>query len=287
MPVATSAVSVWLRRVRNLVFVLLALVAVGAGALYAASDRKITRQYEVVVPDFAQPIPRDSVSLAEGERLAHTRGCTGCHARDLGGDTFFSEPWVATAIAPNLTQVAAQRTDAELELAIRHGLRPDGTPLFGMPSEMFRVLTDGDVARIIAYVRSVPLSPRDPGRSSFGPLGRIGLLRGDMQPARYYIENERIPAVPDSAELRTGHYVAWSSCTECHGGELKGDGMGSPALGPLARAYSAEEFSKFLQTGISRDGRELRLMTEMVTSRFRYLRADEVASLHGYLRTLE
>jgi mono/diheme cytochrome c family protein len=287
MPVAPRIASVWPRRVRNLALVLLALVAVSAGALYAASARKISRRYEVAVPNFAQPIPHDSVSLAEGERLAHIRGCTGCHARDLGGDIFFSEPWVVTAIAPNLTQIAAQRTDAELELAIRHGLRPDGTPLFGMPSEMFRVLTDGDVARIIAYVRSVPVSPRDPGRSSFGPLGRIALLSGDVQPARYYIETERIPAAPDSAALRTGHYVAWSSCTECHGGELKGDGMGSPALGPLARAYSAEEFAAFLRSGISRDGRELRLMTDMVKSRFKYLRADEVASLHGYLRTLE
>lgn len=278
---------VWLRRIRTAVLVLLALVAVGAGTLYAASSRKITRRYDVAVPPFTRTLPRDSASLAEGERLAHTRGCTGCHAPDLGGDTFFSEPWVATAIAPNLTQVFAGRTDAELDLAIRHGLRPDGTPLFGMPSEMYRVLTDEDLARIIAFVRSVPASPRDPGRSSFGPLGRVALLLGEVQPARHYIETERIPAPPDSAALRTGHYVAWSSCTECHGGELKGDGMGSPSLGPLARAYSAEEFATFLQTGISRDGRELRLMTDMVKSRFKYLRADEVVSLHGYLRTLE
>lgn len=287
MPVAPTTASVWPRRVRKLALVLLALVAVSAGALYAASARKISRPYDLAVPVFTRPVPRDSVSIAEGERLARTRGCTGCHAQDLGGDTFFSEPWVATAIAPNLTQVAAQRTDTELELAIRHGLRPDGTALFGMPSEMFRVLTDDDVARIIAYVRSVPASPRDPGRSSFGPLGRVALLLGELQPSRHYIETERIPDPPDSAALRTGHYVAWSSCTECHGGELKGDGMGSPALGPLARAYSAEEFAKFLQTGISRDGRELRLMTDMVKSRFKYLRADEVVSLHGYLRTLE
>lgn len=277
----------WLRHVRTVLLGLLALAAVGVAVLYAASARAIGRRYQVEIPAFALSLPRDSASLAEGERLAHTRGCTGCHAPDLGGDTYFSEPWVATAVAPNLTQIAAQRTDAELERAIRHGLRPDGTPLFGMPSEMFRVLTDGDLARILAFIRSVPASPRDPGRSSFGPLGRVALLLGDVQSSRYYIETERIPGPPDSAALRTGHYVAWSSCTECHGGELKGDGMGSPSLGPLARAYTADEFARFLQTGISRDGRELRLMTDMVKSRFRYLRADEVASLHGYLRTLE
>jgi mono/diheme cytochrome c family protein len=274
------------RWLRNAVAALLALALVAVGGVYALSARELARVSRAEVPPFTLPLPTDSASLAEGERIAFTRGCLGCHGERLQGKVFFSEPGVATLVASNLTTLARQASDADLERAIRHGIGRDGRALFIMPAEMYRVLTDEDVARVIAFIRSVPEATDTLPARTVGPLGRLGLLLGQFHPSRYYIETETIPPPPEDTALRAGHYIAWSSCTECHGGTLAGDGAGSPALGPMALAYSAEEFVEFLRTGTAKGGRELPMMGGVARGRLKNLREEEMLSLHAYLREL-
>jgi mono/diheme cytochrome c family protein len=258
--------------------VLVVLVLLAVGAVYVLSERPLRQTARVIVPPFAVPLPTDSASLAEGQRLAFTRGCTGCHGDRLEGRVLFSEPLVATVPAPNLSALARVANDAELERAIRHGIGRDGRALFAMPSNMYRVLTDQDLARLLGWLRAQPEQTDSLPARSIGPLGRLGFSR-QIHPARYYIETDTIPAPPEDPALRAGHYIAWSSCTECHGGALQGD-EGTPALGPIATAYSLAEMEEFFRTGLARGGRELS-MSAIARDRLSHLRPDEVASLHA------
>ena len=55
--------------------------------------------------------------------------------------------------------------------AIRHGVRPDGTPLLFMPSTEFYFLSDEDLGAVIAFIKSArqrttscrPARSRSPG----------------------------------------------------------------------------------------------------------------------------
>lgn len=275
-----------MRLVRRLLLALLLLTLTAVGALYALSSRALARMATAEVPPFTHALPTDSAAIAEGERLARTRGCLGCHGERLEGEVFFEERGVARVVAPNLTALAARVDDATLERAIRHGIGADGRALFGMPAEMYRVLTDEDLARLLAWLRTLPEAPDTLGTSRLGPVGRIGLLTGQFQPSRHYIATETIPPPPADPVLRAGHYIAWSSCTECHGGELEGDGFGSPALRPMMDAYTVAELGDFFRTGLAKGGRELRMMSGVARGRLRHLRDDEVAALHAYIRSL-
>lgn len=270
----------------RLLAVVLVLAAGAVGTVYALSARVIAGARDVVVPPFARPLPTDSASLAEGERFARVRGCTGCHGADLGGEVFFDEPNVARVVAPNLPALAARVDDATLERAIRHGIGHDGRALFAMPAEMYRIVTDDDLARLLAWVRSRPVPPDTLAPSAFRLLGRVGIATGEFLPSRHYILTEPVPPAPADSVLRLGHYIAWTSCTECHGGELEGDGARTPALQPMMALYTPAELAAFFASGTAKGGRELRLMSDIARGRLSHLRPGEVAALHAYLTTL-
>jgi mono/diheme cytochrome c family protein len=265
------------------------LALIAAAVLYIASERVLRRTYDV--PAHAIELPTDSASIAEGRRLAILRGCyQGCHGMGLEGKVFLDERWVGRLVAPNLTHAVRQYSDAELERIIRHGVRPNGRSVFVMPSESFAALSDADLARILAYLRGAP-EVDGPGASfSAGPLGRMGLLRGDFVPASLLIPRDSAPhiaAPPEEGDsLAFGRYLARSICTECHGVNLEGDvSLGSPNLVVVA-AYSLAEFERLLRTGVPRDGRELGLMAA-AGERFGLLTDAELRSLYTYLHSLQ
>jgi cytochrome c553 len=263
------------------------LALLGAGGIYARSEMIVRERFVVDAPPFAHELPTDSASLAEGERIARIRGCMGCHGEGVTGRVFFSEAGVAHLPAPNLTAVVRQRTDAELERAIRHGVRPDGTSLFSMPAEMLRSLSDDDLARLLAWLRALPEAPGETSTKSFGPLGRVALALGQFRSSVYYVQSETPLAPPPDSALRLGHYVAISSCTECHTNTMQGDD-GSPSIPAVLSAYTHEEFAEFLRTGVAKGGRELPMMSGVARGRLSHLTPAEVESLYayfGYLRS--
>lgn len=109
--------------------------------------------------------------VARGRYVVETIGaCGNCHTpkgptgdlpgRHLAGGAVFDEP-PFRAVAPNITpdpETGIGRwTDAQIALAIREGRRPDGS-IIGppMPIELYRGLSDRDLAAIVAYLRTVP-----------------------------------------------------------------------------------------------------------------------------------
>jgi cytochrome c553 len=264
------------------------LALLGAGGIYAKSELVVRERIVVEAPPFTVPLPTDSASLAEGARIALTRGCAGCHGEGVKGRVFFSESGVAHLPAPNLTALVRQRTDAELERAIRHGVKPDGTVLFSMPAEMYRSLTDEDLARLLAWIRSLPEAEGETSTRRLGPLGRVGVALGQFRSSVYYVQTETPLAPPADSALRLGHYVAISSCTECHTNTMQGDGQGSPSIPAVLAAYTQEEFAEMLRTGLAKGGREMRMMSGVARGRLSHLTPAEVESLYayfGYLRS--
>jgi mono/diheme cytochrome c family protein len=265
----------------------LAILALGAVAgLYIVSERIVQRTYERPLSAIALPI--DAVALAEGRRLATIRGCyDGCHGKQLDGGVLVDKPFLARLVAPNLTQVAAQHTDAELERVIRHGIRRDGKSTLAMPSAMFYHLSDADLAAIIAFIRSAPVTYGPSTEISLGPLARFGIVMGKYSPQAMMIDHDAPRLAVRDDPVVIGNYLALTSCTECHGTDLRGapDGF-APSL-VIASTYSEQDFARLMRTGIAAGDRELDLMARVARSRFSHFTEAEVRALHAFLGTLD
>jgi cytochrome c553 len=273
-----------LRVLRALGIGLAALLVVALGLVYAVSQRQLSRSYAAApLSAFRADAAADAALLAEGERLARTRGCFGCHGPALEGRVFMDEPWVARIVAPNLTRAVPEYSDAELERLVRRGVRRDGKGVWVMASNMYYHLSDDDLAAIVAYLRSLP--PRDgpPMEMEVRPLGRVGLAIGQF-PA---ITEEIDAAAPRMAVERGdpiafGRYLATTSCTECHGAALEGYDD-TPDL-RIAAAYTAEQFEKLMRTGLALGDRDTGFMSGVARGRFSHFTDEEVAALYAYLR---
>lgn len=276
----------WLGR-GALVLVLLLLVAVGI--VYALSARMLGRTYEVEVT--AIEIPSDSAAIAEGERLARTRGCyNGCHGEGAEGGLFFDEPLLGSADSPDLTKVVRTLSDEQLVRVIRHGVRANGRSVIVMPSQDFFHLTDADLGRIIAFLRSLPRTDGPEASVRLGPLGRALFVAGEFELAADVIDHDgpRVDPGDGSDPRALGQYLARTACAECHGPDYEG-AEGPPESTPnlaIVAAYTPEEFREIMRTGVPRDGRQLRLMDEMSVKRFSHFTDAELDALHAFLSTL-
>jgi cytochrome c553 len=79
--------------------------------------------------------------------------------------------------------------------------------------------------------------------------------------------------------------MVMTACTECHGQKLEGRTIGAfktPSLA-IAAAYSANDFSTLMRTGVGLGGRNLGLMTEMGQIRFVNFSDQEVRAIRSYL----
>jgi mono/diheme cytochrome c family protein len=263
------------------------LGCIAYGIVYVLSERVMRHVYEV--PRVALSIPIDAESIAEGRRLAVVRGCFGgCHGKDGEGEVLFDEPLIARLVAPNLTAAVRTYSDAQLAAIIRAGIRPDGHSVFVMPSRAFAGLTDEDLGRILAFLRSVP-ERSGPGPSiSLGPLGRIGVATGKFKTEGQLIAETVPPPEVAGEEPAFGRYLARTICAHCHGTDLRGDSnpsFTSPTLRVVA-AYPAEAFTQLLRTGVALGGREVKTMGAVAREETSQLNDVEIAALYSYLHAM-
>ena len=273
-----------LRWLRNIVGTLVVLLVVLVAAVYARSEWIVRRTYDA--PLVSVPVPTDSASIAEGGRLALVHGCRGCHTNTLTGDSLVNDPMLALLIAPNLTASVRRYSDPDLVRIIRRGVRPNGRSVWAMASEMYALLSDEDLGRILAYIHSLPEAPGPDPMLRLGPLGRFGIAVGQFTPAAVLVqETDSLTAAgafpKPGDEHAEGAYLVRTSCTECHGLTLTG-GDSIPDL-RIAAGYTPEQFSHFFETGEALGGRELKTMSRMARGRFSHLTDSEVAAVHGYL----
>ena len=263
------------------------LAVIAYAVLYVLSEQALNRTYPV--PAVSLSIPSDAESIKEGGRLATVRGCLpGCHGKAGEGEVMFDEPIVARIVAPNLTAAAKKFSAEQLAGIIRNGVRPDGRSMLVMPSQTYAAVTDQDLGRIIAFLKTLPEVPGPGASISPGPIGRLGLSIGKFKVAAQHIADDIPPAPAKSEDAKQGRYLAQTICAECHGSALRGDSnpsFTSPDL-LVVKAYSPEAFTRLLRTGIAVGERTVGEMTKQSKNNLSRLTDAEIAALYSYLHAL-
>lgn len=259
-----------------------ALIVLALVIIYGGSQWELRRKHGVAALQLA--IPKDAASIAEGARLARITGCRDCHGPNGEGVVLLDSPMLGRIAPPALAAVAARYSDAELERAIRHGVRRDGSALYVMPTNSHTWLADDDTAKIIAWLRTLRVTPHDSkATTSFGPLGRALLLAGAL-PSSVHLAT--VSAKTRPADM--GRYVVDVSCTGCHALHTErpsDDGKQIvPPLAAMAAAYDLPAFNKLLKTGFGKTNRDLGLMTIAAKGALSALSDDEIRQVHDYLK---
>jgi mono/diheme cytochrome c family protein len=281
--------------------VLAGFLLLGMLVLYGAGRMRLYKKYEVSIAPVA--IPSDAESLAEGKRIFQYRGCEACHGEQLQGLVYLDNPALGQVITPNLTTgqggIGVQRTDEDLVRAVRHGLRPDGTPLLFMPSTEFYFMSDADLGQVLAYIRSMPPVDNEPQPSalSFTGFMAMNIVKNiTFLPAELIPHDESPPPAPEPGiTAGYGEYLALS-CKVCHGLTLSGgDIPGFPVEWPAAPNLTSGNggrlppwgeagFITILRTG-EKHGRRINPLY-MPWKSYRYMTDDELRAVYTYLMSL-
>lgn len=225
----------------------------------------------------------------EGARVARRVGCDGCHSEGgKGGGFDIKTPQGDRVVAPNLTARRSLYDDAGIERLLRAGKTHDGHRPFGMPIYMLQHLSDGEVRDITAWLRALP-AMENPGlaETRITPKTMKALLDGTHP----YADDDKpdagnVPPADKPVEpLALGKYLAYTTCTECHGRDLNGfEGDDAPSL-VVAKAYTAEKFARLMKTGEIATGGKSKtgFMSEIAAYRFSGLTDQEVSAIKLYL----
>jgi mono/diheme cytochrome c family protein len=291
------------RLIRRATLGLFIVIGIVAGTIVlgvALSVRKLERRVEV--PRYSVSVPDDAASVARGGYLFASRGCAECHGADGGGRVFIDEPGGLRVRAPNISPgVAGVVRDYSVEdwvRTLRHGVKPDGRPLFIMPSEDYNRLTDIDTAALIAYLRQMP--PATGGGMTINlPLAvRLAYGFGIVTDAAAKIDHQLPPQAPvqEGVTAEHGAYVA-ASCMGCHGAGLSGGQIpGAPPSWPAAanltpgegsamqRYADADAFVAMMRSGQRGDGTSVSAVMPFKT--FAAMNLVDLTALHLYLRSL-
>lgn len=276
---------------------LVALVVIAAIAVVVKSNGALARTFPLPAESFVAPT--DSASVAAGARLTHLYGCQDCHVGDLGGRLLIQSGAFGRVAAPNLTAgrggVGARYTDTDYERAIRHGRRPSGRSLLIMPSADYQQLTNEDLGRIIAYVRSVPPVDREFPPVEPGPILRLLLgTQSDalLQAVRAAQTADHTASLEPGPTVEYGAYLT-AGCRGCHQPDFAGGPTGEPGMPSAANltpdsatgigAWSQADFERAVRQGRRPDGRELVGMPWRALS---VATDDEVTAMWRYLRTV-
>ena len=275
------------------------VIAVLVGGVFATawalSERALSRTWTVQDPPIADAMA--SASLEHGRHLYATRGCADCHGADGAGKLLVDAPHVVRIVPGNLTRSVRDEawTDDRLAAAIRHGVRPDGTPLMIMPTGDYTDMDDHDVASILAYLRTLAAVDADPGLTQVRPLGRVLYLFGKLPlvPAERVDHTPRERRAPPAlVSVAYGKYVA-RVCTGCHGGDFAGCFVLEPGTPPSAnltphanglQAWNEADFMRLMRTGQRPDGRHLHRM--MPWKSYSAMQEVELRAVWTYLQSL-
>jgi hypothetical protein len=287
-----------LRRAGQALGVFAFLLVFAYVAVSWSAKNQLRRTYKVNVAKVA--IPQGAEAIAQGRHLAATRGCFDCHGEDLAGLIVIDDSAMGVVAGPNLTRgpggLAASFGDDDYVRAIRHGIAPDGHPLFLMPSTDYAPFSDEDLGALIAYLKSVPPVNRARGPVQVGPLARLLIFVGSIKLSAELIDHEHLKPskVAPGLTVDYGRYVA-NACTGCHGPNFSGGRIASgppdwpPAAnltphsaGRLAK-WTEADFLNLLRTSKRPDGTEI---SPVMPRAFAQLNEVEQKSIWLFLQTL-
>ncbi|MEO7367166.1 MAG: c-type cytochrome [Gemmatimonadaceae bacterium] len=281
-----------------IVGVLIALILIAVGTVYAVTSSRMGKSYPTTVETVA--VPTDPASVARGKHLVEAVGkCQNCHGDNLAGKRVFDDAVFAKLTSANLTSgaggIGRTFTEADYVRAMRHGVRKDGKSLLFMPAEVFYYFNDTDLGQIIAYLKSLPPveSAVAPARSA-GPIVRaLSLLTPfPLVSASLAVHSEPRPAdVAEGVTAEYGEYLAKTgACTACHGANLSGGNKIEQVLalnltpgGELGK-WTEADFTKAIRTGVRPDGRVLSAV--MPWPYAKNMTDDEIRAMWLYIHSL-
>ena len=277
---------------------IVALLLIAYFAMSIKTGNHINQKYSVQPANVF--IPADSASVARGQHIVESRGCTDCHGADLGGKIFIDDPALGRVVAANLTGgkggVQALNTDEDWVRAIRHGVHHSGRPLLVMPSNEYYYLSDEDLGSVIAYLKQLPPVDNELPEHSLGPLAKVLYPLGKLDAlisAEMIDHTAHRPAVPVAdVTAEYGEYLA-VGCQGCHYPNLEGGPSSVPGFPPapnLTRTgnlvrWTEADFIQALRTGKTVDGRELN-NNNMPWQNFGKMNDTELRAIWLYLQTL-
>jgi mono/diheme cytochrome c family protein len=261
----------------------------------------------------ALPVLAQTDPVARGRYLVEgIAGCGNCHTPkgpqgDLpgmnlaGGMVFDEQPFraVASNITPDPGTGIGRWTDAQIARAIREGIRPDGR-IIGppMPIELYRGISDADLAAMVAYLRSVPAVRNAVPASEY----RIPL------PADYGPPVANVPG-PANDPVSRGRYLAGpiGHCIDCHtpmtqegrrdwsrtgqGGQSFDGPWGTSVARNITPSrehgiggWTDAQIVRAVSTGVATDGRQL--FPPMGYGYYARVNARDLADIVAYLRSL-
>ena len=290
-----------LKKVGIVFGILIGVIILANLALFMLGESRLKHVY--TIPKEPITIPKDEESLAEGKRIFQYRGCEACHGEQLQGLVYLDNPAIGQVITPNLTTgeggLGSQRTDEDLLRSIRHGVRPDGTPLLFMPSTEFYFLSDKDIERVIAYIRSVSPVNNKMQASKLSATGRVVMNIAKeitFLPAELIPHDAPRPVAPKPGVTpEYGEYLTYS-CKVCHGLTLSGGEIpGFPPEWPSAPnltsgkgsrlpTWGEEGFIEIIRTG-QKHGRSIN-PDYMPWKSYRHMADDELRAVYLYLQSL-
>jgi cytochrome c553 len=255
-----------------------------AAWVWFASSRVIGATHEARPERLAAA---SAAQRADAERQARILGCVSCHGEGLRGRMMFDGGPFARVWAPNLAALAPRISDQQLAQGIRQGIGHDGRALFVMPSPMYSRLSDQEVSALIGWIRSLPAQGEATPPIQWGPVGRVVMAIGKLQPVMTRMDEFRTRQPFDTGPAQAaGRRIAANVCSECHGADLSGGEPAPDIIAPdlsLVGAYDAAQFTRLMRTGRPPSGRELGLMREIAEKDTRLMTDEEIAQLYAYL----
>ena len=276
-------------------------VAIGVAAftVFLLSERRLAQVFQL--PDHDLTLPEATAEvLVRGKHLAVTRGCLECHGEDGGGRLFLDQMPIFRLLPGNITSGGPPRdySARDWERVVRHGVRPNGTPIVFMPSEDNVLMDDRDLGALVVFLRSLPAIATRTEASSLGPVGRLLFVTGALP----LLAAERIdhdlrpaPAPVYAATREYGAYLA-ESCKGCHGPGLSGGAIpGVPPEWPPAgnltadaagmARYDLAAFTALMRTGRRVDGKAVD-PNHMPWKVFASMDDVELGALYAFLSAL-
>ena len=289
---------VWLRRTLIGVLSLVVLLVLVVAGLVWNGERK--RQRVVALPALKTPALIDDAAARErGAYLYASRGCVDCHGANGAGRVFVDNGSLrikGPAIHTGPGSVTLAYKPEDWDRALRHGVKPNGTPAMIMPSEDYNRFTDADLVALVAYARTLP--PAGGGAAEITlPLPVRALYgAGAIKDAADKIDHS-LPVqqpVAEGVTLEHGQYVA-NMCKGCHGAELAGGKVpgGPPDWPPAAkltrgegnamdRYASADSMIAMFRSGKRADGSAVQVMPFESLAK---MSDTDLRALHLYLKS--
>lgn len=279
---------------------LVGLILLAALAFYFMGNSRLNKTYDF--PASGIVAPTDEASVARGEHVVKTM-CVGCHSADLGGQIgWFAAGPLGSADSANLTSgkggVGQEYTsDEDYARAIRHGIDPEGKPIFMPAVVAAQYMSDEDLGAVIAYLKTLPPVDRETHGLNFTPLARIMIGAGmfGKLPVEEVSHQNNVAAPAAGVTAEYGQYlVNIGGCHDCHGAQLAGGIYPDPSVKAIApnltpggelAGWTQDQFIAAMRTGVTPSGHDLDpdLMPWKDTAN---LSDEELQAIRLYLQSL-